>query len=532
MHFAFPNTIYDQPANLLAVLGSWWADMYAGRDQVLAVVQGKCQIENQSMLDLMGLIASISRFSVPIYHTANWYPLYIRASERNDSQTSLLKYDTDGVYDGTKQYDVPKTSQFHAFPCPADLVAAPLLMNRFVAPTLLQSENIDYVLDNGAIVFRKNPFEDPRVATRVVYTDGVPTDTEALLWIFNGQFDWDQIYKQFGYVIGLRLKSSTGYRDLMNAIYDAMVGGTTAGDMFKALSAMTGIPVVREASEVIVDIQSDTQNLLIITDLSVYKFHLDATPVVAIGDTVLRWQPLTDALRFHELNCGVTPPDLLALSLGRGFLATCFYADLIFENRDVPLVVDTADPSGYTKLSWDLGGFPLDVTQFFDELHARGVAEAQRPIDPCETVRTVRYPVNDCDEEEVIRRRGTLAHLLDKRTDPVGEPVASQLPATINPLQFLVANVLRNNAFIVRIKVAALGANGVGLHNIRLLHKVMPPHTAMIMIVDLTAPAELVTVEQLSEHLTTFVGTTPLKDVVNSAYDRRLTVRVVSGTCQ
>jgi len=84
-HYAFPNTIYDQPQNLLAVLGSWWADDYAGRSQVGSLVRGKAQVESQTMLDLMELIAAISRLTVPIYHTDNWYPLYIRAGERNDA---------------------------------------------------------------------------------------------------------------------------------------------------------------------------------------------------------------------------------------------------------------------------------------------------------------------------------------------------------------------------------------------------------------------------------------------------------------
>lgn len=532
-YYEFPNTVYDQPNNLLAVLGSWWADAYSGRDQVLGIVEGKAQLENQTMLDLMELLAAMSRFSVPIYHTNNWYPLYLKASERNDAQTSLVRYDDGTVYDSGEHYDIPQHKPSHAFPLPADLVSVPLIMNRFIDPTMMLNDGMDYLLRDHAIIFRQNPFDDPRVAKRSLYENGIVVDTEAIVWVFRGQFDWDTIYEQFAYVIGMRLRSSAGYRDLMNAVYDAMVGGTTLVDLLRAFSAMTGVPVVKEAVETVEEITADNKNLIIITDLTVYKFGLAAVPTVSVGDVVRRGQSITDALQLHELNRGVVPDGLDALAVGRGFLASCFYSDLIFEDQELPLTVYENDPSGYTKVTWPLGGFPLDVEHFFSELHARGVADAQRPVDDCEpAIKTIRYPANDCDTEELIGRRGTMAHFLDRRPAPVGEPTASQLPRTINPLKFLVQNILRNNACIVRLKAASAGAASVGLHNVRLLRKIMPPQTAVILVIDLTAAKDSVTVDQVSENIYTFVGMTPLRDeVVDMVSDRRLTVRVVSGTC-
>lgn len=515
MRYHFPETIYDQAQSLLATLGSWWADDYAGRDQVLALVQGKAQVESQTMLDLMELIASLSRFTVPIYHTDNWYPLYLRASQRNSADVMITLYDEGRIYDDGVLYDVPKTAAHHAFPKPADLVEAPLILNRFTDPTLSQTENVDYVLTEKTITFLKNPFDDPRIAKRAIYQDGAHVDTEAILWVFRGKFDWDTVYKQFAYVVGMRLKSSEGYRNLTNAVYDAMVGGTTKTAILQAFSSITGVPVVREARETVVDIVESADNLLIITDIHVYKFHPSAVPVVAIGQQLSRGQALTDAVRVYELNTGHTPEDLHALALGRGFLATCYYADLVFENKDVSLVVDTADPSGYTKVSWELGGFPLDVQQFFDDMHARGVAEADRPTEPCAAAPG--------------KRRGTLAHLLDSRDVRVGEPTATNLPKTINPLRFLISNVLRNNACIIRIKAVAIGS-GTGWQSMRLLQKIVPPHTAMIVTVDLTAPADSVTVDGISEYISTFSGASPLREVVDSVSDSQITARVVSGT--
>jgi len=527
-YYQYPNTVYDQAENILALLGSWWADDYASRDQTLAIVQGKSQIESQTTVNILELLSALSRHSVPIYHKENWYPLQLLGSQLNAGDIGLAKYGETATYGDGTQYDIPTNNEFYAFPKPASLVAAPILLNRFTAPSLSLAENIDFRLTDTAIIFQQNPFNDSRVASRKIYADGVAIDTEITLWVYRGDFDWDTIYEQFAYVIGARLQSSQGYREVMNSLFDALVGGNTRQDILNFMSAISGIPLVIEMEEVIKDIVASNEDLLIITDLSVYKFDVSAVPAVTIGDTVTRGESLTTALQFYELNTGRVPEDVRALALGKGFLATCFYADLVFENRDVPLIVDAAHASGYTKVTWGLGGFATDVAQFFDDMHTRGVLAAGQPVDGCAADELMQYPASDCDEEGATARRGTLAHFLDHRQTRVGEPTAAHLPLTINPLEFLAKNILRNNAFIVRMQISA-GKDRLELHNIRLLRKVLPAHTAMILILDMPRQRDIVTDDILSETITTFTGMTPISDTITTAMmdASRVSLRVV-----
>lgn len=74
---------------------------------------------------------------------------------------------------------------------------------------------------------------------------------------------------------------------------------------------------------------------------------------------------------------------------------------------------------------------------------------------------------------------GALAHLLDRRPNGPGEPLA-HLPATINPLEFLIANVLRNNAYLVRIKASSLRRRKLGLYNMRHLRRLLPPQIGVV----------------------------------------------------
>jgi hypothetical protein len=223
----------------------------------------------------------------------------------------------------------------------------------------------------------------------------------------------------------------------------------------------------------------------------------------------------------NDEQCQPVRKTIAAIAVDSGFLASCFYGDIVFENKLVPLEVNTTHPSGYTYVKFRLGGYPADIEQFFDEVHARGVQAAE-----------LRKSQPDCAPKLKI---GTLAHLLDKRVNAGTEPTASQLPKTINPLRFLVENVLRNNVFVVRIYVNALGLNQLGLYNIRHLRQLLPPQTAMIVIFELAVDKDKITPENaVFEAVTRFTGMNPANDdvPVSSVHDLGATARLVSGTCQ
>lgn len=535
--YTFPATDLDRPRNLMACLGTFWNTVYSGRDQILAYTEAMAQAAQQTGLELMELLQSISRFEVPIFHKGTWYPLRLRQSDGQAAQTNWAQYNDGTLYDQTAKYDTALSRDTYAYPLPSGLAGAKLILNRFAEPSLILHNGNDFLLDQdkGVIVFRDDPFSDDRVPRVQLFADGAVADQEALLWVFRGDFDWDTAYRQFGYVLGMRMQSSSGYRDLLNAVFDALTTGCSAKQLTLGVSALTGIPLVLEPTETVVDVTRDAYNTLVITDQHVYKFALTATPVVAVDDVVRAGDALTDALTIQELNQGVAPDWLQAIALGRGMLSTCFYQDLIFQNKDFPLQVITDDPSGFTKLQFPLGGYPLDVDHFFSDMHQRGVDAALLPVDPCDPGATIQWDSVPGDPDTPTRtlRRGTLAHLLDVRANAVGEPTAATLPATINPLQFLIQNVLRHNAFVVRVKAALLGTGALGLQQLRWLKRLCPPHTAMILLVELTPKAEQIGPTMIEEAITTFQGAEPRVDTVPvSMVGESITIRLLSGSCQ
>ncbi len=519
MAYQYPGNDFDRPKRMMSALGSFWTRTFTRPEQVRSYVTAKCQLESQTYLDVLEAVASLSRFSVPLFHKDQWYLLVLRESEMNNAALTMRKYNEDGVaYDGTNTYDAPVVREHFRFAVDSTLVAAPYLMNRLTSPSVVMTDAVDYTLADGVLTLRENPFLNPLLPIRPVYENGEIVDQEVALWVFRGDFDWKHVYTHFGYVLNIYLKSSKNYRDFVNAIFDALVAGSPSGSLDLAFSAILDVPLVEETVETVEEIIHGCDRLQLITDRHVYTYNAAAVPRVAVGQVVYAGDPLTDALEIHEFGSGVVPAELQQLALGRGYLLNCFYGDIVFENRDVALQVDAEHISGFTYVSFPLGGFPADVEKFFDEMHERGI----RAVDQFDAT-------NPCDQI----RMGTLAHLLDTRTNRPDEPTADHLPSTINPLQFLIANVLRNNAYLVRIRAGALGRNKLGLYNVRHLKRLLPPHTAVFIAVELPAQSDTITAAAISEQITHLQGLAPQADTISSAQlSERITVRLVSGTCQ
>ena len=571
--FTYPGTDFDKSRTLLGLLGSFWARTFTGRDQVESYVRGTAHMANQTYRNLLEVVAALSRYDVPLFHEETIVPVVIKRSDLNSAQTTNTLFD-DGtqLFNGATAFNTaPSNVSFFSFPLPENLAAVGQFFNRITFPTAALLSDVDFAIDRkrSAIIFKENPFNNPAFLRRAISTGGA-ADEELTLWGFCGQFDYDLIFNQFAYAVGIKLQTSQGYKDLVNAIITALVdGGISAASLDLALAAICGVPVSLEPTEVVEVVNYDATGLFVATDKAVYRFNMDAAPSVAVGQVITAGTQLIRGIDIKEFFVGnayapsfaendrlvAAPPardvlvdnvfeqpdagnnaavilgpvttacqnvrrELTALALDGGYLSACFYGDLVFENRVVPLEVITDHHTNYTYLRFKIGGFPADVDKFFDEIHFRGTEEAKNPLPPC---------------DNPPRRRGTLAHLLDSRVQAATEPTAANLPSTINPLQFLVENVLRNNVFVVRILVSALGPNSIGLYNIRHLRQLLPPQTGMIVVFELVPGTDTIDPEDsVTEVITRFTGLQPQRDTVSPLFvrDAGVTARLVSGTCQ
>lgn len=113
--------------------------------------------------------------------------------------------------------------------------------------------------------------------------------------------------------------------------------------------------------------------------------------------------------------------------------------------------------------------------------------------------------------------------------------MADDLPANINPLKFLAANVLRNHTFIAVIRISGLGENHLGLYNIRHIRQLLPPYAGVFLLYNLDGKRNVISGEfDVQTTITQFKGAEPLSDSVAAELvsDRGVIVRTISGTCQ
>lgn len=450
MPYTWPSDL-DDARRLLTVVGSFWAETYAGNDLVASILHSKAQQQAQAQLDLLELVASFSRLNVPVFHRESWSLLLLRESELNSP--NLPRWDGTYNFGGDISFDTPAGSAVFAWPAPPGLVAANAISDQITQARFTLTRGHDFDLADGVVRFRDNPFANQAARPAPVFDGGEVVDRVLPLWVYSGEYDWDTVYRQFGYALGLKLRSSRPYKELVNAVYDGLVEGTTARCLEDFMSAVCDVPLAK-GDEVVKYVLTDAVRRWVITDQNAYGFSPEATPVVAPGDRVKAGDALTDALRFYEFNRGEVPDAVRALSLGRGTLSAAYFRELTFENKEVPLLV-TEGVDGYTRVAFEVGGWPTDADKFWDDVHAAGVAAGD-----------------------------TLAMRLDTRANKTGQPTALALPATMNPLGFLVENVYRGNAFAVVVKPQAFGNEAIGLHAARFLRKLVPPQTICFLIVE------------------------------------------------
>lgn len=484
--FNFPASDLDRSKRMLSLLGSHWSEVYQGRRQVETFLFAWAQEAKQTMLNFEEAQLSDSRHTVPVLHRDQQYRLILRESEMNVTRSSLLAYG-DGAVFGNQPgtgvlytFGVPTVLNRYEFPIPEGLVDIPVITNRISAPTVVLLDGVDYIVDTdkGLIVFRSNPFEDERLSQVIdLDANSEEADSEIAVWLFRSGWDKHQTYNHWGYLAAPSLPSTESYKELVNGILDGFLEGGTQENVQQVLSAVTGVPVVRNALETVEAIFTDAHGLVIATDKEVYRFAEGSTEIVTIGDNVEAGEALVDTVTFHELNRGTVPSWLSGLALGPELLKPGYEGGLVFRNEETPVVVEL-DVNGYTKVSWALGGDADTVAQYWADVHTAGVDADTRLTDA---------------ERASYNHPTTLAHMLDVRESPTTQPTAASLPAVINPLKFLIENLLRTNAFIIRVKTRYLDHDrALDMANLRAIGRLLPPHTAVIVVAELEPQIETV----------------------------------------
>lgn len=492
----YPASQLDQPDRILALLGSLWSDTYDGQDVVERLVAGRAELAKNTFGVLRDAIATRSRLQCPVFRVEDRRHCPVLLSAR---KVEAAKFGGAVAFDDGYAFGAPAVD-WVSYPAPAGLAGVKVITNRLTEPSAVLFYGLDFWLEGGRLVFRVDPFGDARFARKSVTDDGVEVDQELDLWLDRPEFERHYVRDHWGHVAGAEADSSEGYKALVNGLFDMLVLGSSVGRAVDAVALALGVPLAR-GGETVAEVAADGLHTLVLTDKNAYRLSAESTATVAAGDALEAGDPLCDAVRLYEFNRSQLPAGLLGLTLGPGFLLGKYVGEVGFPNRDVPLKVETV--GGYTKVSCELGGHPADVATFWAEVHARGVARGR-----------------------------TLAHALDRRDDPDGEPQPENLPATINPLDLIADSALRYNAFVVRAQVGEATEDAAGLWLLAAAQRLVPPHTAMILLLDAPRVTDDLVIGGADDEIDSFDAAESYEHAAWDVGRPVITARPVSGFCQ
>jgi hypothetical protein len=452
----------DKASNLISLLGSFWANTYAGRRQVQEFLYARQQQNAQTHDNWNGALASLNPETVPVSQRHRWFPIRLLESQKIGLGRPAFGEDWQFTDPSQRNFD---PAPYLGYPL-QNVLKCRLLTDGIGGGQVTLRHGLDFHLDvaNGQIIFTQDPFADSRLVPQVLLSPDAAQDRQLILWACGAEIDIQSVYRHFGIAFDLQMPSSDNSFQAMNALYAGLADGNPVLNLKQFLAALFGVPLT-VAAEVVQDVFADARKQWVVTDTQTYGHPLTANITATVGDTLAVNQFMTNAITVQTFRGGKVPEDLPVLLLDERTLGEMYFQGLLFENKEVPLVI-TPNVDGYTKVTFELGGFTPDIDDFWNAIHAAGVAKQQ-----------------------------TLAMLLDTRgAEATSQPTSLTLPTTVNPMKFLAENVYRNNGLLVRIKSSQLPASLNIKRQLRHLSKLIPAHVGLVVVAELAHSDAAVTI--------------------------------------
>lgn len=500
---------FDNSTFMTRMLGSVWDLWFPEKSTITGLMTSRCEPFYQAYLGLLELVACKSRFDIPVFQTKYWSQLIIKESEKNNGAQMYNLYDTNGLaYQNSLKpaYGDKENNKYFSYAIDPQIKYVHAVYNRIINPSLIWMSNADFVVDGDrhVISFYTDPFEDPLVPKRTILdSNGNVVDRELNLWLSLAGWDMQYVYEQFGYALGIWMKSSSFYKEFISAIWDNLVLGPTKIALKLAFSALTGIPFARETETVLTIIDESPVYKHVETDKNVYTFKASTSIIVKPGQVLHVGDSMCSSMLIIEPEYGVNVTQFPGLAIGKSLTRGSFMGPIGFDNADVPVQYMGLDPNGKAIVQFQVSGFPQDVTSFWQRTHQEGLKTGR-----------------------------TLADLLDTRTVKASPTTPADLPATINPFEFAMDHIFIDNMYLVYVKPSDFASGAPGLGALDLLYSYLPPYTTYVIFVEIQQNTEYYSLEPQADSLGFFKGTTISETAGEFAVDRGPTIRTIPGRCK
>jgi hypothetical protein len=497
---------------LAAMLGTYWTHFFPDQDTLTSLMTARGEPFYQVYLGLMDIVACKSRFNIPVFKSKYWSLFTVKESEKNSGfQMSNLYNTSQLTYQNASKpaYGDKENSKYFSYSIDPAITSVHAVYNRVVNPSLVWMSGADFMVDGDrhTINFYTDPFENELVPKRDILspTTGEVIDREIALWLSLSEWDLQLVYEQFGYALGIWMKSSTFYKEFLSAIWDSLVLGPTELTLKLAFSALSGIPFARDHETVLTVIDESPNYKHVETDKNLYTFKASTTITVKVGDALNPGDTMCSAMQFIEPTVD-EPVSIIpqGLAISSNIMRPAgINGAIVLGNKDVEVQYLGLDANNKAIVQFEVNGFPEDVAAFWRRAHLTGLAQGH-----------------------------TLADVLDTRAVRASPTTPYDLPATINPLTFAASHIFINNLYFVYMRPTDFAVGAPGLGAMDLMYPYLPAQTTYMIFVETQQDTDYYRVGDQVASLGFFKGTSLSDSAGRFAVDLGPTIRAIPGRCR
>ena len=390
-------TDFTNGDNLFRYLGSFWSQIFSDRASIHGMADSDAADLVQLYMDMAACINSVGiKTCVPldadrvtpilIYKSLvsqSRYPLRFGDGALYGPQDGSLSRVEKGkvlTYGGQLRDAVPVF-----VPAPISMISpGNVIINRLWDPSVALVRGVDYVLEEGDLVFRDNPFNNPLIPVRQVANQLGEADELIVLWMSEAEYDRMAIHNAGGYIFFRDTPTDVSaevYAQAVKALFAISAGGPTISAIDSLIAATSGLPLTVEPVETVESIFTFQGDTMVLTDAQVYRISqgLVLRDSIVAGASLRSGSPLTTATRVDD---SVSNPgwwnDIPLLTLGENLIPDSQVGGSIgFANASVPVdvtrvVQSTAGTT--TSARFAVVGKRRCVTQFWSAMEARSRA--------------------------------------------------------------------------------------------------------------------------------------------------------------
>ena len=377
--------------NFSNYLSSFWFQMFSDPEMVIGIGDAYARQLSQHYQDFAETVNSVSVRDIDPFHTELVYPIFIRQSEFSVG-IRPLKFGDNAVFGpqpagrtfkegatldfGRKAALAPV---FYA-DLPDDLVdAGTTILNRLHNPSVILINGLDYVFQDGVIVFKEDIFNNDLIAKRTAATGDGSADSEIVLWATNVHIEKLQLYRSFGHLFFGKSVKGPALKAALKSIFALYSGGPSIARLDSFVAVACGFPVTAEASETVMSIERLGTAQIVITDKAAYSVtpSLTLRDSVIVGATLTAGSPLTTAT---EVIDRVSSPlwwnSIDGITVDKG-LMLAGVPPLGFLNQEYPVTLDgTISVNGVSRqlCRFYLAGTESGIEAFWDKTKELGIA--------------------------------------------------------------------------------------------------------------------------------------------------------------